>query len=123
MQKPTQKGYVHWDRGTFAKLCEALPEPLVPQYHINHGMVMHALQTRDTGYRRLIDITNRAHIRPVMKRNARKHAAVCFRSLRQAQLVSLYHDESHRHAQVALSPDLQHDFSLHHTLSLYMWRR
>src|SRR5205085_8617533 len=40
MQKPPQKGYVHWDRATFQRLIEKPPEPLESRFSVTHGMLL-----------------------------------------------------------------------------------
>jgi hypothetical protein len=55
-----------------------------------------------------------------MKRRHRRAAAACFRTLRKAGLIELVVDERARSPQPVPSPSLQHDFSLHHTLALYL---
>jgi superfamily II RNA helicase len=125
-QKPPQKGYVHWDKGTFDRLVNGTPEPLESRFTISHGILLALLQgdagdrRRGGGYRRLLEIIASCHDSDVMKRRHRRAAAACFRTLRKAGLIELVVDERARCPQPVPSPSLQHDFSLHHTLSLYL---
>jgi hypothetical protein len=75
---------------------------------------------RGGGYRKLLEVIAACHDSDVMKRRHRRSAATCFRTLRKAGLVSLVIDEKARCPQAVASPDLQHEFSMHHTLSLYL---
>jgi superfamily II RNA helicase len=125
-QKPPQKGYVHWDKGTFERLVGGTPEPLESRFAVNHGLLLALLQgdagtaNRGGGYRRLMEVIASCHDSDVMKRRHKRAAAACFRTLRKAGLIELVVDERARCPQAVPSPSLQHDFSLHHTLSLYL---
>jgi superfamily II RNA helicase len=120
LQKPPQKGYVHWDRATFERLQTKPPEPLEPRFEVTHGMILNLLQNPEGGYPKLVELIGRAHVSDFGKRAARRRAAMCFRGLRAAGLVEVFHDETHRHAQVRVADDLQRDFSLNQTLSMYL---
>ncbi len=120
MRKPPEKGYVPFDRATFDRLISRPPEPLESRFAVSHGMLLNLLQRRDGGYRALVELIARSHGSEHGKRAARKHAATLFRSLRTAGIIETYLDERHRHTQVRVSPDLQRDFSLNQTLSMYL---
>jgi len=49
-----------------------------------------------------------------------RDAAVLFRSLRRAELVEIVRDPTSRIPRVRIDESLQRDFSLHHSLSLYL---
>jgi hypothetical protein len=126
MQKPPQKGYVHFDRGTFDRLVNGTPEALESRFAVNHGLLLSLLQgesgdaNRGGGYRKLLELIAACHDSDVLKRRHRRTAAACFRVLRKAGLVDVVLDESARAPHPVPSPALQDDFSLHHTLSLYL---
>lgn len=126
MQKPPQKGFVHWDRGTFDRLLKGTPEPLESRFAVTHGLLLGLLQSergdrrRGGGYRLLLELITRCHDNDYLKRKHRLTAAACFRTLRRAGLVELATDESTRRPYPVPHPSLQEDFSLHHTLSLYL---
>jgi superfamily II RNA helicase len=122
MHKPPQKGFVHWDRGTFDRLVNGTPEPLVSRFEVTHGVLLNCLQARAPGggYRRLISIIARSHGGPRDKRNERLRAAAYFRTLRRARLIDVVPGEKIRGRFVEVSAELQRDFSLNQTLSLYL---
>jgi len=131
MHKPPTKGYVHFDRGTFDRLVGGTPEPLESRFEITHGVLLSCLQggrdaeigarkPRAAGYRRLLTIIGRSHGGPRQQREQRRRAAACFRTLRHAGIVNVVPYESVRGRAVEVSTDLQLDFSLHHTLSLFL---
>jgi superfamily II RNA helicase len=126
LQKPPQKGYVHFDRGTFERLMNGTPEALESRFAVNHGLLLSLLQgetgdaSRGGGYRKLLELIAACHDSDVMKRRHRRTAAACFRVLRKAGLVDVVVDEFASCPHPVPSPNLQDDFSLHHTLSLYL---
>jgi superfamily II RNA helicase len=135
MHKPPTKGYVHFDKGTFDRLVGGTPEPLESRFEITHGVLLSCLQggrdrpdaggtgagkPRATGYRRLLSIIARSHGGPRQQREQRRRAAACFRTLRHAGIVNVVPYESVRGRAIEISGDLQIDFSLHHTLSLFL---
>lgn len=126
MQKPPQKGYVHFDRGTFDRLRNGTPEPLESRFAVSHGLLLTLLQgesgdaNRGGGYRKLLELIAACHDSDVMKARHRRTAAACFRVLRKAGLVDVVVDEHARCPHPVPSPSLQEDFSLHQTLALYL---
>jgi hypothetical protein len=83
-------------------------------------MLLSLLQGDGKGYRRLIQLIARAHTNDYGKRQLRRTAATLFRTLRRAGLIEIVLDERARHPLVDVASDLQRDFSLHHTLSMYL---
>ena len=127
---PPERGYVPWDKSTFEKLITSEPEPLRSRFQVTHGMIMNLLQSPlnegawGGGYRRLVEIIAAAHDESRAKSRNRREAAVLFRALRNAGIVHLVplnqRKAGSRGRAVRVDADLQHDFSLNHTLSLYL---
>jgi len=119
-RKAPPPGFVGWTRESFEQLIAKPPETLVSSFAVSHGMIVTLLQrepgarSRRGGYGALAELIERCHETATRKRRLRRDAAARFRSLRSAGIV---HVADH-HATV--DPDLQRDFSLHHTLSLYL---
>jgi hypothetical protein len=124
VRKQPPKGFVGWDRQTFEKLVGRQPEPLVSRFDVTHGLLLNLLQAeapeRGGGYGRLVRIIRRAHVTETRKKQLLVKSAVLFRTLRAASLISTFKHPYARSAEVEVAPDLQRDFSLHHTLSLYL---
>jgi superfamily II RNA helicase len=124
MHKPPTKGYVHWDKGTFERLLSGTPEPLESRFAVTHGLLLNLLQSKDGvrggGYRRLTGLISLSHGSDRSKREARRHAAACFRSLRRARIVDVVPYEAVAGRIVEVSGALQRDFSLNQTLSMYL---
>jgi len=129
-KSPPAKGYVHWDRATFERLCTRPPEPLESRFQVTHGMLLHLLQAeaqtsaRDTsgpqGYARLVLMVRRSHGNEGSKRIHLRTAAACSRRLRAAGLVRLVRGNQYLAPHLEVAKDLQRDFSIHHTLALWL---
>jgi superfamily II RNA helicase len=123
-RQPPQKGYVHWDRSTFERLQTKPPEPLESRFEVGFGLLLNLLQSetaqRGGGYGRLVEMIDRSHGSEVLKSRHRRAAAQRFRTLRQAGLLELHAVEGYRGRFVRPARGLQRDFSLFHTLSLYL---
>jgi len=124
LQKPPEKGYAHWDRQTFERLTSSLPEKLESRFTVTHGLIVNLLQAHQdsstSGYRKLVELVMKCHGTPVFRTRLLKHARTLFRSLVTAGLIEVAKRTATAPAQVRVHEDLQRDFSLNHTLSLYL---
>ena len=109
--------YVHWDEKTFQKLIEQPPEALVSRFSVSHGLIMIILQAQN--YRELIRLISKSHETPKNKSKNRRQAAILLKSLIHAGLVSFVINRI-TGSRLVVNETLQDDFSLHHTLSLYL---
>jgi len=123
-KQPPQKGYVHWDRSTFERLREKEPEPLESRFEPTFGLVVNLLQSETSqvggGYGRLVEIIGRSHGNEYVRTRHRRRAAQRLRTLRAAGLVEVRRIDGFRGAYLRPAPGLQRDFSLFHTLALYL---
>jgi hypothetical protein len=123
-KKPPDRGYVHWDEAAFTRLIESPPEPLQSQFRVDHGMLLNLLERPDDirprGYRALVRLIDDSHERPVIKGRLRRRSKELFKALRGAELVRIERNRSGRGSHVVISEDLQREFSLHQSLSLYL---
>jgi superfamily II RNA helicase len=127
---PPEKGYAHWDRSTFEKLQSKPPEPLESRFQVTLGMILQLLQAetetnaRDNpgprGYARLVQLIQRVQEPASRIRIHLRAAAQAARRLRAAGLIQLVRGNSYLAAHIKISDDLQHDFSLNHTLGLWL---
>ena len=124
--KPPTKGFLPWNEETFRRLIERDPEPLISRFKVTHGMLVSVLQRESeierpgSGYRALITLVERSHEDARVKHRLRREAALLFRSLRRAGIVEIVVDARSGKRGVRVHEDLQRDFSLHQTLSLYL---
>jgi hypothetical protein len=112
-------GFVGWTKDTFEQLVRRQPEALVSGFRVSHGMMVTVLQRsraetgKRGGYGALVQLVQRTHETAHRKRRLLRDMAVLFRALRRAGIVHVADHEAR------VDPDLQADFSLHQTLSLY----
>ncbi len=123
-KKPPDRGYVHWDEQIFRQLIERPPEPLVSQFKVNHGMLLHLLRSHEAqrhgGYGALLGLIDACHERPVIKARLKRASKEIFKSLRQAAVIEVWPRASRVGCDVKVSEQLQREFSLHQSLSLYL---
>lgn len=118
-KKKPPPNFVPWDENTFKQLITRDPEPLESRFIVTHAMLLNLLQQPDAGYRRLAELIARSHERPSMKTRHRRRARELFRSLRSAGIVSVVRNRLTR-ARVVVNEELQRNFSLNQTLSLFL---
>ena len=86
-------------------------------------MILNALLGQESkgnaGYKNLIQIISRSHESRKNKSKHRRRTAQLFKSLLQAQIFSIVKN-IHTGSRIVANETLQQDFSLHHTLSLYL---
>jgi superfamily II RNA helicase len=125
-KQPPARGFVPWERATFERLRNGEPEPLQSRFEITHGMLLTVLQRdpdpqrRDGGYRRIVEMIGNSYERSASRSRHRKTAAQMLRELRAAGIVELVPNVHKGRPALRVSELLQADFSLHHTLSLYL---
>ena len=114
-RKPPDKGYLPWNRETFQKLVEGQPEALVSRFQVSHSMLLNVL-SRETdhedGCRAMQRLIRDCHETAVTRRRLGKTAFQLFRSLVERKIIEFN--------PLRVNVDLQQDFSLNHTLSLYL---
>jgi len=125
-KKLPPRGFVGWSAETFESLCQNPPEILRSQFSLGHGAVVALLQRgadqglRGSGYRELIELVNQSFESDTRKKKLRRETAILFRSLRRAGIVRIEESERDGSPVACVDADLQRDFGLHHTLSLYL---
>jgi superfamily II RNA helicase len=119
--QPPTKGYKHWDEETFRQLVERPPEPLEPHFAVDHGrllaLMQHAEETNgdaQKGYDALLALIDKSHATATQRDTLRATAETLLENLKQAGVLG--HDGD----RLMLDPTLQHDFTLHHSLSLFL---
>lgn len=111
--KPPERGFVMWSEDTFKKLQSSKPEPLESRFHVDHGLVLSVLARKNhDGCEALRLLIRHSHEPEGRKKAHRRRAFELFRSLYERQIVTLN--------PLAVHDDLQHDFSLHQSLSLWL---
>ncbi|MEZ4318607.1 MAG: DUF3516 domain-containing protein [Myxococcota bacterium] len=121
-KKPPTKGYKHWDEATFEHLVASPPEALESRFTVDHGLVLLLLQrageTLTDGMADIHALIDDSHASPKDRARAHDEADAQLHQLLKAGVVEDLGEQSVPRYRV--HPDLQDDFSLHHSLSLYL---
>jgi superfamily II RNA helicase len=113
-KKPPERGYVAWDAGTFERLRTSKPEALRSQFRITHGVVLNVLsRSGGEGCKALRQLIRDSHETAITKKSLRNEAWSLFCGLYERKIVDI-------NPQLRVNIELQDDFSLHQTLSLYL---
>jgi hypothetical protein len=126
-KRPPTQGYLHWDRDTFERLIRSPPETLESRFRLSYGMVLNLVQ-RDAAandpdrdnFHSLRQVLRDCHEDDAAKRRLLHDAALLVRSLHRAGILRLQRDTASPYFWVTVAPELQIEFSLHRTLSLYL---
>jgi len=120
--KPPEKGFVMWTEETFNKLIKSKPEALVSRFKVDHGILLNVLaRAEDDGCKAMRKLIKVSHERPHDKKKHFSRSWELFRSLLNRDLLELVPPSSGvgRH-RVRVNLNLQEDFSLDSSLSLYL---
>ncbi|MBN4059208.1 DUF3516 domain-containing protein, partial [Endomicrobium sp. AH-315-J14] len=118
-KKPPQRGYVHWNRATFDKLVGGQPEPLQSRFAVSHSMLFNVLSRPEGGCEAMKSLVKNCHDRSTDKRRHRKTGMQMLRSLVDAGIMSLEDKEHGAGKKIIVNTDLQPEFGLMHSLSLW----
>ncbi len=121
-RKPPEKGYVPWDEGAFRRLIEGVPERLVSRFQVSHGMLLNVLGRSGDGCSAMRDLIAACHDSAKDKEAHKKRGFQLFRALVERGIVEIIKPEERRSAasKVRVNLDLQQNFSMDQTLSLYL---
>ena len=72
------------------------------------------------GYRGLIDLIHQSHESDRSKARLRRKSKVIFRALSEAKILEIKTNETRAGRTVSIAAELQDDFSIHHSLSLFL---
>ncbi len=113
-KKPPEKGFISWNKDTLLKLSEGTPEALSSRFQVTHAMILNVLGRKSEGahHRALQNIIRTSHESPTQRKRHLKLAFRLLRSLVDRNIIQLN--------PLRINIDLQQDFSLNQTLSLYL---
>jgi hypothetical protein len=118
-RKPPEHNFVNWDLQTFKRLIGSQPEQLVSRFQVSHGMLLNVLSRPEDGCRALQRIIRDCHEPPAARPALRRRAWQLFRAL-VARGVVEFVPRTAQGAKVRVNVELQDDFSMDQTLSLYL---
>lgn len=116
-RKPPEKGFVHWDEQTFERLQAAKAEALESRFKVSHGMLLNVLGREGDGCRAMRSLIGDCHNTHASKKTLRKQAFQLFRALVERDIIEIM-PRGHE-PKLRVNVELQDDFSLNQTLSLY----
>ncbi len=117
-----QKGYVHWDDKVFERLCQSEPESLKSVFQVSHSMLLQVLARSEDGCKAMRQLIRDCHETDSSKTKLRKQAFRFFRSLVARGIIEFSSptDENTRKKKIRVNLDLQEDFSIFHSLSIWL---
>ena len=118
-RKQPEKNFVNWDKNTFMRLMAAQPERLTSRFQVTHGMLLNVLSRKGDGCRAMQNLIARSHETPKAKKGHIKRAWQLFRSLVDRKIIE-FTPRTEDGAYLRVNVDLQDDFSMDQTLSLYL---
>ncbi|MEY2600512.1 MAG: hypothetical protein RLZZ142_2771 [Verrucomicrobiota bacterium] len=118
-RKPPEKNFVAWDKQTLARLIAAPPERLQSHFRVTHGMLLNVLSRKSDGARAMRQLIQRSHESARSKRQHTKRAWQLFRALLEPRIIEII-PPSPEGTRLRVNMELQEDFSMNHTLSLYL---
>lgn len=118
-RRPPERNFVNWDLNTFKRLIGAPPEPLASRFQVSHGMLLNVLSRHGDGCRAMQRLVRDSHEPEAAKPSLRRRAWQLFRALVAREVVEIV-PRTASGAKVRVNVDLQDDFSMDQTLSLYL---
>jgi superfamily II RNA helicase len=118
-RKAPEKNFVNWDKQTFLRLMHASPERLTSRFQVSHGMLLNVLSRKGDGCRAMQRIIRDCHETPKAKKGHTNRAWQLFRSLVERRIIEFI-PRTEDGAYLRVNVDLQDDFSMDQTLSLYL---
>jgi len=118
-RKPPERNSVNWDKTTFTRLIAASPERLTSQFQVSHGMLLNVLSRNGDGCEAMHGLIARSHEPAKAKKAHTKRAWQLFESLVQRKIIEFI-PKTEAGAKLRVNVDLQEDFSMNQTLSLYV---
>ena len=118
-RKPPEKNFVNWDKNTFLRLISAQPERLTSRFQVSHGMLLNVLSRKGDGCRAMQKLLHDCHETPKAKKDLTRRGWQLFRSLVDRKIIEFI-PRTAEGAYLRVNVELQDDFSMDQTLSLYL---
>ncbi|MBK7960982.1 MAG: DUF3516 domain-containing protein [Bdellovibrionales bacterium] len=121
LKNPPPHGFIMWTKDGFNKLINSQPEPLQSRFMVSHSMLLNVLSRDGDGCQAMQKLIHDSHETAYSKRKLRKVSFEYFRSLLNRQIVEFVPKSmDHSQRKIRVNVDLQEDFSLNHSLALYL---
>ena len=123
VRRKAPEKFVNWDKNTFLRLISASPERLTSRFQVTHGMLLNVLSREGDGCAAMQKLIRDSHESDKAKEAHRRRAWQLFRSLADRKIIEII-PASERgpgdSAKLRVNVELQDDFSMDQTLSLYL---
>jgi superfamily II RNA helicase len=114
-----ERNYAHWDKTTFERLQAAAPERLISRFQVSHGMLLNVLSRKGDGCKAMRQLIRDSHETDHQKAAHFRRAWQLFKTLVVRGIVAFVPPDEHGR-KVRVNADLQADFGMDETLSLYL---
>tara|TARA_B100001123_G_scaffold418462_1_gene522515 strand:+ start:3117 stop:5660 length:2544 start_codon:yes stop_codon:yes gene_type:complete len=118
-RQPPRTNFASWDRGTFERLVNARPERLASSFAVTHAMLLNVLSRPGNGCKAMRQLIRDSHESVQAKHVHVRRGWQLFRSLVSRGIVEFVAQEPDG-ARLRVNVELQDDFSMDETLSLYL---
>jgi superfamily II RNA helicase len=118
-RRPPEHNFANWDAATFKRLIGAPPERLASRFQVSHGMLLNVLSRAGDGRRAMQRLIRDSHEPARAKKAHFDRAWQLFRGLLGRGIVEIAPNTAGA-CQLRVNVDLQDDFSMDQTLSLYL---
>jgi len=118
-RRPPERNFVNWDLNTFRRLMASQPEQLTSRFQVSHGMLLNVLSRRGDGCRAMRQLIRDCHEPESAKKAHTRRAWQLFRALVARHIVEFI-PKTEEGSTLRVNADLQDDFSMNQTLSLYL---
>ncbi len=118
-RQPPRHNFANWDHQTFERLIAASPERLVSRFSVSHGMLLNVLSRPSDGCQAMRQLIRDSHEPVAAKRAHVRRGWQLFRSLVTRDIIEVI-PRTDAGTRVRVNVDLQADFSMDQTLSLYL---
>lgn len=134
-RKPPDHNFVGWDVKTFQRLISSEPERLTSRFQVSHAMLLNVLSRDGNSCRAMQKLIRDCHDSPRQKKLHFKRAWQLFRSLVDRKIIEILPrsepqdadateatraDTAKPRRKLRVNVELQEDFSMDQTLSLYL---
>ena len=122
VKKKPPEGFVGWNEDTFKKLQNAAPEPLVSRFQVSHGMLLQVLSRKGDACAAMRKLIADSHETAAAKKQHESRAWQLFSALVLRKIIDIIPTAQRPPdgTKLRLNVELQDDFSLNYTLSLYL---
>jgi superfamily II RNA helicase len=115
--KSPPEGFVNWGKGTFDRLVEAEPEPLISSFAVTHAMLLNVIERPGDAFAHMRRLLTDNHEDRAAQRDHIRRAIAMYRGLLEAGVVERLPETDADGRTVRLTVDLQRNFALNQPLA------